>query len=224
MNSQAAKPAIAAFDFDGTITWSDSFLPFLRHAVGFARFWSGLAILSPWMAAYAAGRIANDRLKERFLTTYLKGWSETELDAAAKSFCKSGMARLVNRDAMERLRWHADQGHRILIISASPEFYLRVWAETAGVDDVIGTRLDMSNGRVSGRLTGPNCHGEEKVRRFESQVGPFSELEVFAYGDSKSDLPLLNRAAHAFYKSLSQPVNILEKLRLRLAWLGLLVG
>ena len=66
------KPVVAVFDFDGTITYVDSFLPFLRHIGGFFGFWFGMISLSPVLAMHAAGFIKNWQAKERFLTWFSK--------------------------------------------------------------------------------------------------------------------------------------------------------
>ena len=48
----------------------------------------------------------------------------------------------------------------------------------------------------TGQLLGPNCRGEEKVRRFRSAYGA-AEVERF-YSDSCSDAPLAALAQEAF--------------------------
>ena len=58
---------VAVFDFDGTVTTGESFLPFMRYVVGPVRFWSGMGLLLPWLAAYALGQISNRAIKEKVI-------------------------------------------------------------------------------------------------------------------------------------------------------------
>src|SRR5439155_22049709 len=128
--SSRPRSVVAVFDFDGTLTCADSFLPFLREASGLLGFWWGLTCLTPLLAGVAAGRIPRQEAKEHFLRHYLKGWTPQELDVVAARFVRGRLRRLLRPWAMERVRWHQRQGHRVLLLSASPENYLRPWAGT----------------------------------------------------------------------------------------------
>ncbi len=200
--AQSAKPVVAVFDFDGTVTYADSFVPFLRDSSGFVKFWFGLLVLSPVTLGHVVGFVSNSRAKERFIRHFFAGWIAERLDAAAKVFASGPrLANLLNPAAMERLAWHQREGHRVILLSASPELYLRHWAGAHGIATTLGTRLEMSEGRATGRLSGLNCHGVEKVRRLEAELGPLDRFEVYAYGDSRADLSLLERVQHAFFRS-----------------------
>jgi phosphoserine phosphatase len=37
---------------------------------------------------------------------------------------------MLRPEAVGRLHWHQAQGHRTVLLSASPEIYLKPWAET----------------------------------------------------------------------------------------------
>ncbi len=195
-----ARRVVALFDFDGTITHFDSFLPFLRSAVGFRRFWGGLLALTPALVGSMSGRVPNWRLKEYFLTRFLKGLTRADLVQLSDQFCRKRLPGLLNPGAMERVRWHRDQGHRLVLLSASPEVYLRPWAIPEGFHEVLATGLDLKDGMVTGLLQGRNCHGEEKVERARALLGSLEAYESHGYGDSRSDRPLLNLMSHAYFK------------------------
>ena len=68
-----------------------------------------------------------------------------------------------------RIRWHVAEGHRVVIVSASYEHYVRVLADHLGLDGVAATRLAVgADGRLTGDLDGPNCRGPEKVARLHA--------------------------------------------------------
>jgi len=88
----------------------------------------------------------------------------------------------------------------VVLASASLELLLEPWARAAGVDDVLATRLEVRDGRLTGRLAGPNCYGPEKVARLEALVGDLAGVELYAYGDSRGDRELLAAAQHPVYR------------------------
>jgi phosphatidylglycerophosphatase C len=102
-------------------------------------------------------------------------------------------------EVLERLDAHQARGDRVVLVSASYEVYLLPLGRLLGVDGVLCTRLEVaSDGRLSGRLDGPNCRGPEKVRRLEAWLAEhgLADAELWAYGDSAGDRELLARADH----------------------------
>lgn len=201
MASPSSKPIVAVFDFDGTLTHVDSFLPFLREVAGPVKFWGGLICLSPALVAHAVGFIPNWRLKEKFVGFFLRGQTPVSLRPAIGRFCHGRLQTLFNPRAVEKLRWHRENDHRLMVLSASPELYLSAWGKSANISEVLGTRLAMANGAITGNLDGQNCHGEEKIARLQAALGDLAAYEIYAYGDSRSDLPLLNLTEHPGYRS-----------------------
>lgn len=205
MTEQGVKPVVAVFDFDGTITYADSFLPFLRHVRGFAGFWIRFFLLSPVLALHQAGVISNTRTKELFLKWFLGGRSVRALKESAETFSAGRLGSLVNPLAMVRVAWHRDRGHRLILLSASPELYLCDWVNRNGFEHVIGTRLASKDGVLTGRIDGRNCHGAEKVERLKSELGDLAAYEIYSYGDSRSDLILLDQVDHAGFRNFEGP-------------------
>lgn len=201
-------PCIAAFDFDGTLTYGDSLLPFLRFAVGRRRFWTmSPALVVAWLR-YRIGRTDRSGAKEALLRRYLGGWSIERLQAAGKRFSSEVLPRLVAPSAMDRLRAHERAGHGVVIISASLELYLNPWAEAHIRDGVVlGTRLREDEGLVTGVLDGLNCVGPEKVQRLVEWAGDLDAYYLFAYGDSRGDFDLLSCAQEPAYRSFLRPID-----------------
>ncbi|MBQ1380965.1 MAG: HAD-IB family phosphatase [Ruminococcus sp.] len=79
-----------------------------------------------------------------------------------------------------------------VIISASPVFLLAPICEQLGIRHLIASEVDPH----TGRYTGENCHGAEKVRRFREQFGD-AVTDAF-YSDSHSDDPMAKIAQKAF--------------------------
>ena len=82
----------------------------------------------------------------------------------------------------------------MILVSGAFEELLACLGERLGVQHVVGTRLELRNGRYSGRAIKP-CFGPDKVVLLTELLAK-SGLEVdlsqsFAYGDSIFDVPVL---------------------------------
>ena len=209
-----SRPVVAVFDFDGTLTEADSLLPFLREHAGALRFWSKLAVSAPTFHGLASGLLSNHQAKERLLRAFLRGCPLDRLERTAAHYASGRLLELLNPHAMERLRWHREKGHRVILLSASPETYLRPWAAQFDIGEIVGTRLASEHGILTGCIVGENCHGAEKVRRLEDVLGNLSDWHIHAYGDARSDRFVLHAAAEAHYRTFWSRRGWRQKLHL----------
>jgi len=173
---------INVYDFDNTIYRGDSSYDFFRHcAAKYPRvLFSALGAL-PGFLAMLLGFGQKTRVKERFYR-YLRHVPEVEEEV--ERFWLTHDSNLK--------RWYFEQKRTDdLIISASPEFLLRPLMKRLELA-FLASRVDPKTGRYDG----PNCHGEEKVRRLR-ESRPEAEIAKF-YSDSHNDTPLARLAQEAF--------------------------
>jgi phosphatidylglycerophosphatase C len=200
------RPTVAAFDFDGTLTDSGSNFPFLISLRGVLPVVRTVLRLSPaLLRAAALGGSAADEVKEKVFSRLLGGMPVEEVDRHGVAFARRHLARHLRADARRRLEWHQRQGHYIVIVSASPECYVSPAGSELGVDGVVATRLAVGGGGLlTGGYEGKNCRGAEKYARLIVHMraagllsGAAGEQPVlWAYGNSRGDLRLLNAADH----------------------------
>jgi phosphatidylglycerophosphatase C len=197
------KETLVAFDFDGTLTWRDSFMAFLRWRAGPARFALGMARLAPASLAYLVHR-DRGRLKMAATREFLGGATLDEIGASAEAFADATMASLPRPDALRCWNDWRDRGARLVIVTASPEIVVAPFARRLGADALIGTRLarDAAD-RVTGAFDGENCRGPEKVRRLREAFGPNMKLAA-AYGDTAGDREMLGIADEAGYRVFTE--------------------
>ena len=201
----AQQPTVAAFDFDGTLTYRDTLIPFLYYYAGPMAFVRDMARSAPTLTAYGLRLMKNDVAKERVLKKFFAGAPLTTLQHQGQAFARDRLPGLVRPRALRRLQWHQKLGHQIVIISASLDIYLKPWAAALGIDHVLCTSLDVDgNGQVSGRLGAANCYGPEKPRRLREALGDTSTYVLYAYGDSRGDRELLETADYSFYRSMPE--------------------
>ena len=190
--SPAPPRPLAAFDLDGTLTRRDTLRPFLLQAVGPARTYRALLASSILLARAAAfGGTHRDAAKSAVLRRVLAGTPPEALAEAAETFADHVVARRLRPDVRARVDWHRDQGHELVLVSASPELYVAPIGRRLGFDAVLATRLEVgADGRLTGRFLGANCRGPEKVARLRHWRGDALAV-VYAYGDSTGDREML---------------------------------
>jgi phosphatidylglycerophosphatase C len=161
------RKTVAAFDFDGTLTSGGSVLPFLVAVRGFWPVCRAVVALAPKLLRSALmGGTAADAAKEKLFTRLLGGLPVQLVDERSVTFAQRHLARHLRQDAQLRLRWHQRQGHHVVIVSASPECYVRQAGQQLGVDGVLATRLAVGGGGLlTGNYEGKNCRGAEKYAR-----------------------------------------------------------
>ena len=190
---------IALFDFDGTITKKDSFIELIKYYKGTRSFYTGLILLSPFLLLYKAGINKNWRTKELVFTYFFKNEPLEIFKNRCKEFCLNVIPTLIKPSASEAIENHIKNGDRVVIISASFEDVLTNWCELMQID-LIGTRITVKKGLITGKIEGKNCYGDEKVKRLKEAIDIRQFSEIYAYGDSIGDLPLLKLADHSFYR------------------------
>lgn len=173
---------VNVYDFDHTVYAGDSSVDFYLFCVkkqpDILRFLPGQASAA---IRCSARRLDKTAAKARFFS-FLAGIEDTE--RMASEFWG------INRRKIQP--WYLEQKKDTdIVISASPEFILLPICKQLNVR-LIASRVDPK----TGRFTGKNCYGEEKLLRFR-EAFPDIEIDRF-YSDSASDLPLAGLSSHAF--------------------------
>ncbi len=191
--------AIAFFDFDGTITIKDSLSDFLQYGVGKSAYYISLLKLSPMLISYKLKIIPNYIAKERLVSHLLKGWEVDRFEKLSSQYSLELIDKITRPKAIEKIQWHQDQAHKVVIVSASMECWLKDWCDKNKLD-LIATRLEIKYGKLTGKFSTRNCYGIEKVRRVKEAYDLRQYDCVYAYGDSRGDKELLALADEAFYR------------------------
>jgi len=184
---------LAVFDLDGTLIKGDSFLPFLiTYARRGRRLWP-IIVLPFYLALYVC-RILSDRdAKERLIGAFFGKEPMRGITAHSEWFCSGWVQKRLRSDSMKKLREHQAAGHRVILVSASPDLFVPQIGKFLGINETICTRIICENGYCSGKLAGPNCKGDNKVILLKAYLGiSVPPDQSYGYGDSRSDFPLLH--------------------------------
>ena len=190
---------LALFDFDGTITTDDSLIKFVRFVVGDTKFIWGMIHISPMLTAYKLKIIPNYKAKQYMLSYFFKGMSEEKFLQVASEYSLNHIKTILRPKAMEKIAWHKKQGHKVIIVSASIESWIKPWCAQNNLD-LIATKLEIKENVITGKFLTKNCYGIEKVHRVQKAYNLSEYDYIYAYGDSSGDKELLALADESFYK------------------------
>ena len=190
---------IAFFDFDGTITAADSFLPFIRLAANRQRVVAGTLCLSPMIAGYRLGWVPATRMRASVAWFAFRGRRQSELSALGERYALQVSAARLRAVANERIAWHQAQGDTVVVVSASLDCYLAPWCRARGLG-LICTELETRAGVCTGRYRNGDCSGPEKARRILERWQLSRYGQVFAYGDTSEDSAMLGLAHRRYLR------------------------
>ena len=192
--------AVALFDLDGTITRRDTYLAYLlgflaRHPER----WPRAARLPFAVLWHLVGWRSNTWLKTTFLRSVLGGVPRDRLQSWTDSFLDTVLSVGLRSGAFQAIARHRAAGHKLVLVTASLEFYAEPLGRRLGFDAVLCTRAAYdAEGRVTGALDGDNCYGLDKLRRVQHYLAAEAAgLPVICYSDHHEDLPLLRFATKA---------------------------
>lgn len=194
----SSGPIVAAFDVDMTLTRRDCVVPYLRRLST----WRVAPRLALWAVplAWAGMRRDRDRIKALATKVTMKGLTRERIEGEADSFAQDIIAEWLRDDTVQRLVWHRQQGHHVVLVSASYVSYLEHLGAHFGCAAVLACEVDFDHrNRCTGRLIDGNCRGSEKRRRLSGWLASqgLNDARIFAYGDSSGDDQLLAMATWA---------------------------
>lgn len=187
---------LAIFDVDFTLTKKETLMQFYKYTV--KRDFKNIvylprAIYSGFM--FKLGIYDEKKTKETFLK-FIKGLTEEEVDKLATDFYNDVIVNILYLDGVDMIKKCKDEGYTVVLISASPEFYISKFKDIEEVDIALGTKFMFSNNKFACKMDGENCKGEEKVRILKDYFNMYGINIDWAnskmFSDSLSDKPLLD--------------------------------
>ncbi|HXB42970.1 MAG TPA: HAD family hydrolase [Puia sp.] len=193
------KRRIAFFDFDGTISTKDTLLELIKYQKGRFLFYIGFLINVPYLIAYKLKIIPNSTAKQKVLKFFFNKTPLSFFQLQCDRFASSVLPSLIRPKALLEIKKLQKIGTDVVVVSASAKNWLLTWAEEMDVQ-LIATMLEVKNERLTGMIDGENCHGQEKVNRIEAAYDLSKYDEIYCYGDSPGDEPMLALGTFSFYK------------------------
>lgn len=194
--------AIAAFfDVDGTLTRTTVLDPLVWHRrahLSRPRFFlwaAGLILHIPYYVL--VDRRSRVRFNHIFFRRYA-GLNADQLRAWHGLSFTDNLQRVFFPQALDCLRDHQQQGHRIVLVTGGLDFVMQPLADFVKADELLALRLVERNGVFTGEVDGPPVAEEHKavlVREYAEKHG-IDLGRSFAYGNNIGDAPMLECVGH----------------------------
>lgn len=193
MTADSRGSVAAFFDVDGTLTRTTILHPLIWHqrsrlpSLRFAAWLARLALDVPqYVLTDRRDRAAFNRL---FYRRYAGLVAEEVRRFHREAFARTLQPRLFP-EAIEKVAWHRAQGHRVILLSGGIDLTLQPLADFLGAHELICNRLGEKNGVLTGEMATVPMVSAEKAHAIRRSIG-FDLERSYAYGDSKSDVPML---------------------------------
>ena len=202
-------PRAALFDLDRTLVRVNTTSLYVRYQrdVGQAT-WRDSVKMAVWLARYTVGLIDAQAVAEKALAAF-EGQSEASMiEDCVKCYAKYIHAHVsdAGRAAVAK---HRAAGDLVAIVTGTTPYAAEPVARELGIDHIVCTRLEVTEGLFTGKVHKPLAYGDGKVvltEKLAAQHG-FAIADAAFYTDSITDLPLLER--------VRQPVAVNPDPRLR---------
>ena len=198
---------MALFDLDGTLCHGRIWEGFLKYYLIHKKkrawmlaFWT--THLPLWLLSKCK-LISEEGYRTKWmedLGSIFKGASSEEILEVFRWIADNYIFESLRSDIVQILNRHKQSGHIVVIISATFSGLLEVVGQRLDIPYVIGTKLEVINGKYTGKVVKPLCFGGNKAKFFKDFINQ-NGLEIdssssFAYADTIFDLPLLKLAGN----------------------------
>lgn len=185
--------SVALFDLDRTMIDCNSGRLWVAHEWRGGRIglrdvaWAGW-----WLGRYSLG--IGDGLDRAFeaAVAFYAGVDEEDVARRTAAWFEEEVAPRLRPGAERALAEHRERGDRLVLATSSTLYVARAAAERWGFDDIVCTRMEVEEGRFTGRIA-VLAYGEAKLtatRAWAEQAGVDLGEAAF-YTDSVTDLSLM---------------------------------
>ncbi|MFH0901734.1 MAG: HAD family hydrolase [Pseudomonadota bacterium] len=185
----------AFFDMDRTVLKVNSgtlWMRFLRRRGEITRL--QLARAFGWALRYRLSLLDMNSLSRKLVCT-IAGRDERQMAENCQAWYLAEIERTIAAPARRAILRHQDRGETVVLLTGATPYVAEPLAASLSLDHVICSRLEVQEGRFTGRVVEPLCFGRGKVTLAERWAA--SEAIDLAtssfYTDSFNDLPMLER-------------------------------
>lgn len=197
-DSVLRKIRLITTDFDGTLTTCDTLLEFIKYAKGTKALYAAFAKYFVLLVLMKMHLYSNDKMKEKLFSHFFKGTDINQFNQTCCNFARD-KAFIMRPEAIKMIARADLTSAVIAVVTASVENWVAPFFEGYRVT-IIGTKIEVVNGIITGRFASANCYGQEKVNRIKEIYKDRQKYYIIAYGDSRGDKEMLDYANKKYYK------------------------
>jgi HAD superfamily hydrolase (TIGR01490 family) len=215
-----AKPIIHIFDLDRTITRLPTYSAFLlgtaRKQAPWRLFLAPLLI--PFLLGYLCKILSRKSLKQIMHRLMLgRRISRVDIENAADEFA----ATVINGGVFTDIKAIIDAAHlageRVIIATASHQFYVKAIADSLNITDIVATGSVWRGDMLTPKILHENCYGTAKLAMLKSYFAAHDIdrdiVHVIFYSDHISDLPTFEWSDEPIVKNASPQLRSVAQTR-----------
>lgn len=188
---------LAIFDLDDTLIAGDSSHLFAEYLVrqGLASEDSLLRPNDQFMQDYQSGDLDLAAYMRCNLTP-IKGWTREDFETFLVPFIDDVIRPRILARSVERIEWHRQRNHDVLVISATGDHLVKPIARALGISEALGVEVLWEDDRLTGEIgeLRPFQSGKVDALKHWLSQSLTAPQSIWFYSDSHNDLPLLRHA------------------------------
>ena len=180
-------------DLDGTLTLKDTYTKFVFQNLNFVKVLKNIPTLATMLLKYKLKIYNNDDVKQITFKMFFEGYdSEQSLDSFADEIAWNMRVR-------ELIDVKRKEGYKVIIVTASPDVYVKQVCEYLGYDGFISTQTQENGRYLSGVFEGRVCNFDEKTQRIKAFMGEEKLGHTISYGNSSGDFAMLRFCDESYF-------------------------
>lgn len=193
------KTDIAFFDFDGTISKRDSIKLFSKYIYKHGFFFEYYI----FDIFYLLNTVITGNyliLKQARINRLLKKFDSNYINKISKEFFSNLLIHDLREKAIEEINWHKKRNNKIVVVSASFDFIIKNFTQKFEIDLLTNRTTKKNNYYQFSFKNSQDCNFSNKVNFIKKNYDLKNYDKIYAYGNSKGDLKLLEIADYKNYK------------------------
>ena len=191
---------IAVFDFDGTLIKRDSMVLFFSRYFKFLSlhgFLNAPQLLIDTLK-FALKLYSRKQYKEKFINSIINSSKINNIDKLTNDFSEYLLTKIYI-DARRKIETLKRDGFELVLLSASPDFYLKKIKDKLGFSKLICTKTYYKDRKII--INGKNCYGKNKIKMFldEYKIKDINWKESYCFSDCSSDKKLLSYFGKSYF-------------------------
>ena len=195
------ETGIALFDLDYTLLGGDATYEWIHFLVRKGAIdGTHIALLDQYYEDYGKGTLDIVAFLH-FDFGALSSHPRARMEAWRKDYLAQQIEPIILPKARELIASHEARGHVTAIVTAANSFLTAPIAQMIGVQHLLASDPEITEGEYTGRIAGIPCFHEGKIQKLEAWLEGRGEAlsdfpESYFYGDSQSDVPLMEKVTN----------------------------
>ncbi len=180
-------------DLDGTLTLKDTYTKFVLQNLNLVKIVKNLPYLAVMFVKYQLKIYNDDDVKQITFEMFFEGYDREQ---NLGTFVKEIPWNMKVRALIDAKR---EEGYKVIIVTASPDVYVKQVCEYLGYDGFISTQTQGNSRYLSGLFEGRVCNFGEKPNRIKAFIGEKELTHTISYGNSSGDFEMLQFCDESYF-------------------------